>query len=72
MRSIREILDAQRFLQRYANGPIETISKEQALKNLKKLGILTDSGEIVPEYADIVCKQTEIEKRNRKWIRRSI
>lgn len=59
MRSVREMLDAQRFLQRYANEPIETISKEQALKNLKRLGILTDSGEIVPEYAGIICKQVD-------------
>ena len=59
MRSVREILDAQRFLQRYANEPIEMISKEQALINLKRLGVLTDSGEIAPEYAGIICKQVD-------------
>jgi len=59
MRSVKEILDAQRFLQRYADEPIKTFSKEQATENLRRLGILTDSGEIAPKYAGIICKETD-------------
>lgn len=53
MRSMKEIVDAQYFLERYANTPISSIDKEKAQAILYKAGFLTKNGEVAPEYKDV-------------------
>ena len=46
-------IEAYRWMKEYINSPIE-VTKEKAIKNLKRLGILDENGEIAEEYRDLV------------------
>ncbi len=61
MRSVREMTEAQRFLERYASTPTSSIDKDQAQANLRKIGILTTSNRVSSRYAHVVVK-TEIKR----------
>ena len=54
MRSMKEILDAQRFLEKYANTPVFVVDEKQANDNLRRLGILTADGRIASKYNEII------------------
>lgn len=54
MRSIREMIGAQRFLEKYADTPVGVIGQKRAKEILVSSGFLTSDGEINPEYADLV------------------
>ena len=57
MRSVREMIGAQRFLERYADTPVGEIDQERAKDILMRSGFLTSDGEINPEYADLVSNE---------------
>ena len=46
-------IEAYRWMREYINSPIE-VTKEKAIKNLKRLGILDENGEIAEEYKDLI------------------
>jgi len=54
MRSVREMIEAQRFLERYADTPVGVIDQRRAKEILMRSGFLTSDGEINPEYAGLV------------------
>ena len=47
-------LNAQRWLEKYISAPI---SREEALKNLIKLGVLDENGDIKLEWKDLIVKK---------------
>lgn len=57
MRSISEQSEAQRWLEKYINTPIKNFSREEAFKNLARLGILDENGEIKSEWRDLIVKK---------------
>lgn len=57
MRSMNEQLEAQRWLEKYINTPIKNFSREEASKNLARLGILDENGEIKSEWRDLIVKK---------------
>ena len=54
MRSVKEMTEAQRFLERYANTPLSTIDREQARIRLQRLGVLTSDNRISEQYSEII------------------
>lgn len=54
MRSVREMIGAQRFLERYADTPVGEIHQERAKDILMRSGFLTADGDMSSEYAGIV------------------
>ena len=57
MRSISEQLNARKWLEEYANSPIKVPSREEAIKNLARLGILDKDGEIKSEWRNLIVKK---------------
>ena len=57
MRSINEQLSARKWLEEYANSPIKVSTREEAIKNLTKLGILDKDGKIKSEWQDLIVKK---------------
>ena len=57
MRSVREMIDAQRFLEKYADTPVGVVDQKRAKEILMRSGFLTSCGEINPEYADLVLNE---------------
>ena len=57
MRSISEQLNARKWLEEYANSPIKIPTREEAIKNLTRLGILNKNGEIKSEWQDLIVKK---------------
>jgi len=57
MRSISEQLSAKKWLEEYINTPIKNFSREEAIKNLTRLGILDENGEIKSEWQDLIIKK---------------
>ena len=57
MRSINEQRSAQRWLENYINTPIKKFSREKALENLTRLGILDKNGEVKLEWRDLIIKK---------------
>ena len=57
MRSVREMIDAQRFLEKYADTPVGVVDQKRAKEILMRSGFLTSGGEFNPEYADLVLNE---------------
>ena len=58
MRSIiSEQLSARKWLEEYANSPIKVPTREEAIRNLTRLGILDKDGKIKPEWQDLIIKK---------------
>ena len=57
MRSISEQLNMRKWLEEYANSPIEVPTREEAFKNLARLGILDENGKIKSEWQDLIVKK---------------
>ena len=57
MRSISEQLNIQKWLEEYANSPIEVPTREEVFKNLVRLCILDENGEIKSEWRDLIIKK---------------
>lgn len=57
MRSINEQLSARKWLEEYANSPIKVPMREEVFKNLARLGILDENGEIKSEWRDLIVKK---------------
>ena len=54
MRSVREMMDAQRFLEKYADTPVGVVDQKRAKEILMRSGFLTADGDITSKYAVIV------------------
>jgi len=57
MRSVNEQLSARKWLEEYANSPIKVPTRKKAFKNLARLGILNENGEIKSEWRDLIVKK---------------
>ena len=57
MRSVNEQLNARKWLEEYINSPIKIPTREEAIKNLVRLGILDKNGEIKSEWQDLIIKK---------------
>lgn len=57
MRSMSEQLNMRKWLEEYANSPIEVPTREEAFKNLVRLCILDENGEIKSEWRDLIVKK---------------
>lgn len=57
MRSVNEQLNARKWLEEYANSSIKVPTREEAFKNLARLGILDENGEIKSEWRDLIIKK---------------
>lgn len=57
MRNISEQLNARKWLEEYVNTPIEKLSREEAIKNLIRLGILDENENIKSEWKDLFIKK---------------
>lgn len=57
MRSITEQLSARKWLEEYTNSPIKVPTREEAIKNLARLGILDQDGKIKSEWRDLIVKK---------------
>lgn len=57
MRSISEQLDARKWLEEYVNSPIKIPTREEAIENLVRLGILDKNGNIKPEWQGLIAKK---------------
>jgi len=57
MRSISEQLNAKKWLEEYINSPIKIPTREEAFKNLARLGILDKNGEVKSEWRDLIVKK---------------
>ena len=57
MQSISEQLSARKWLEEYANSPIKIPTREEAVENLTRLGILDKNGNIKPEWQDLIVKK---------------
>lgn len=57
MRSITEQLSARKWLEEYVNSPIKIPTREEAIKNLIRLGILDENENIKSEWKDLFIKK---------------
>ena len=53
MRSVRELMDAQSFLEQYANTPITSIDIKKAREVLYRCGVITKKGDLTAKYAKV-------------------